>query len=63
MCGSKPGFVLPETDAVVFFAAESNFKTLNNTNYKEAVQCLVDHLFEVLWFENGIAGNSFILQQ
>lgn len=39
---SKTGFVLPETDAVVFFAAENNFKMLNNTNYKEPVQWPVD---------------------
>lgn len=32
MYWSKTGFVLPETDAVVFFAAENNFRMLNNTN-------------------------------
>lgn len=32
MYRSKTGFVMPETDAVVFFAAENDFKMLNNTN-------------------------------
>lgn len=34
---SKTGFVLPETDAVVFFAAGSNFKMLNNAIYTKSL--------------------------
>lgn len=53
---SKTGFVLPETDAVVFFAAENNFKMLNNTNYKEPVQLPVDPLSEALCLKMGSEG-------
>lgn len=51
MYRSKTGFVLPETDAVVFFAAE-NIKMLNNTNTK-SLQWPVDHLSEALCLKMG----------
>lgn len=41
-------FVLPETDAVVFFAAENSFQMLKNTNFKEPMQLLVEHLTEAV---------------
>lgn len=54
MCRSKTGFVLPETDAVVFFAAEQQM--LNNTDFKEPKQWVVDLLSEALCLKMGSEG-------